>query len=201
MTAEIKPLFVASHPALDFLNTRFTPHGIATECIADGHAFLTWLVDAEQVSASDAARFKRSESAEALDAVALEARKLRDWAARWLVRWCEAPDADYESERRRLNSLLARASSHRELIQSETGWQLVERNRLQTGDELIALVAARLAALVSAESPQLVRRCAGEACTLWFLDRTKAHRRLFCSASACGNRAKVAAFRERQRRS
>jgi predicted RNA-binding Zn ribbon-like protein len=40
---------------------------------------------------------------------------------------------------------------------------------------------------------------AGAGCTLWFVDRTKAHRRIFCSATTCGNRAKVAAFRQRQR--
>jgi predicted RNA-binding Zn ribbon-like protein len=33
----------------------------------------------------------------------------------------------------------------------------------------------------------------------WFLDQTKAYKRRFCSAAVCVNRAKVAAFRERQR--
>ena len=48
--------------------------------------------------------------------------------------------------------------------------------------------------------PALLKACAGADCTLWFLDRTKAHRRMFCSATACGNRAKVAAFRRRAQR-
>jgi predicted RNA-binding Zn ribbon-like protein len=52
---------------------------------------------------------------------------------------------------------------------------------------------------VARENASLVKQCAGPGCTLWFLDRTKAHARRFCSAAACGNRAKVAAFRERQR--
>ena len=43
-----------------------------------------------------------------------------------------------------------------------------------------------------------MRRAGGD-CSLWFLDRTKAHTRLLCSAAACGNRAKVSAFRKRQR--
>ena len=47
--------------------------------------------------------------------------------------------------------------------------------------------------------PALIKRCAGTDCSLWFVDRTKAHGRMFCSAAACGNRAKVAAFRQRQR--
>jgi predicted RNA-binding Zn ribbon-like protein len=57
----------------------------------------------------------------------------------------------------------------------------------------------QIAALITKEQPSLVKDCAGSTCTLWFLDQSKAHRRLFCSPSACGNRAKVAAFRDRQR--
>jgi predicted RNA-binding Zn ribbon-like protein len=42
-----------------------------------------------------------------------------------------------------------------------------------------------------------VRRCEGVDCVLWFYDRTKAHRRRWCSMEGCGNRAKVARFRSR----
>jgi predicted RNA-binding Zn ribbon-like protein len=46
----------------------------------------------------------------------------------------------------------------------------------------------------------LVRQCESTDCTLWFYDRTKSHHRRWCSMSMCGNRAKVAAFRARQKR-
>src|SRR5688572_30838025 len=92
------------------------------------------------------------------------------------------------------SSVLSRNSHH------EGGFQVTERWRIDSADELIAVVAAQIASLVATEQPALVKRCAAPACTLWFVDRTKAHSRLFCSATACGNRAKVvAAFRERQR--
>jgi predicted RNA-binding Zn ribbon-like protein len=32
---------------------------------------------------------------------------------------------------------------------------------------------------------------------MWFYDRTKGHRRRWCTSTGCGNRAKVAAFRAR----
>ena len=41
------PLFVAGHPALDFLNTAFAPDGQHMEAIGSGPAFLDWLVGAE----------------------------------------------------------------------------------------------------------------------------------------------------------
>lgn len=45
---------------------------------------------------------------------------------------------------------------------------------------------------------QLVRKCENDDCTLWFYDRTKSHRRRWCSMALCGNRHKVAAFRKRE---
>jgi predicted RNA-binding Zn ribbon-like protein len=44
---------------------------------------------------------------------------------------------------------------------------------------------------------RLIRACEGSACTILFLDRTKAHARRWCSMAICGNRAKVAAYRAR----
>jgi predicted RNA-binding Zn ribbon-like protein len=76
----------------------------------------------------------------------------------------------------------------------------VEHTRVDDVSELLALLAAQVAALITMEAPELVKTCSGADCVLWFLDRTKAHRRTFCSVSACGNRAKVAAFRERAKR-
>jgi predicted RNA-binding Zn ribbon-like protein len=199
MSMEAKPLFLGGHPALDFLNTTFTPPGAVVDVIGSGDAFVAWLVEAGHLDAASAAKLKRRESAKTLEAVATEARKTRDWAAGWIARWRAAPSGDYESERRRLNSLLARAQNYREIVPTEEGWTLAERTHLGAAAELIALIDAPIARLVTNESPDLIRRCAGTECSLWFLDRTKAHRRVFCSAAACGNRAKVAAFRERQR--
>lgn len=82
---------------------------------------------------------------------------------------------------------------------SKGGVHVADRWRIDSAEVLIAVVAAQVASLIATEQPALVKRCAGPGCTLWFVDGTKAHSRLFCSAAACGNRAKVAAFRERQR--
>ena len=195
----MKPLFLGSHPAMDFLNTSLSPRGQAIELIGDGQSFVAWLVSAGLLDASTASRMKRRFRAEALDAVAAEARRLRDWAGDWISRWRDAPGGNYETELRRLNRLLERAKGYREVVVNKNRVQVMERCRIDSADELIALPAAQVAFLIATEQPALVKRCAGAGCTLWFLDRTKAHSRLFCSAAVCGNRAKVAAFRERQR--
>jgi predicted RNA-binding Zn ribbon-like protein len=148
---------------------------------------------------STASKVKRNSSPETLDAAASEARMIRDWVGDWIGRWHEAPGNQYRKEVRRLNELLERAKGYREVVIAKDNMKIVERSCTDSAEDLTALIAVQVALLMTTEESALVKRCAGAGCTLWFLDRTKAHRRLFCSPTACGNRAKVAAFRERQR--
>jgi predicted RNA-binding Zn ribbon-like protein len=94
---------------------------------------------------------------------------------------------------------LENLSVRHEVTRTKEGLERVTRFEFESGDELLAVLASAIGDLVTQEDPSLLKSCASDDCTLWFLDRTKAHRRMFCSAAGCGNRAKVAAFRERQR--
>lgn len=193
------PLFVAGHPAVDFLNTAYAPGGERIETLVDGRALLDWMVGAQLLTDEQSAALQRRFSRKALDATAHEARDVREWARTWLTAWRANPARDYSDEIEILNKLLAREDRERELVVSKRRLALVDRSRIPAADALLAPIAVAIAQLVSQEDAALVKACAGADCTLWFLDRTKAHRRLFCSAAACGNRAKVAAFRLRQR--
>lgn len=194
----MEPLFLGGHPAIDFLNTAFAPDGARVETIGDGRALLAWLVGAGLLSEGEAAKLSRRLGARALDQAAAEARKLREWARAWLGQW-RAGERRWRGELGTLNEQLARANFRREVVEGEEGVTLVERPQLDGAEAVLALIAHQIAVLIAQEQPDLVKSCAGTACTLWFVDRTKTHRRLFCSAAACGNRAKVAAFRKRQR--
>jgi predicted RNA-binding Zn ribbon-like protein len=195
----MRPLFLGSHPAVDFLNTSLAPHGTPIELIGDGRAFVDWLAEAGLLDRETASTLVRRFGIKALDASAEEAREVREWTRRWLLRWRKAPRGDYRAEAVALNKLLERAAVRRELVEGGGGLRVVERSRIEAADALVGLVATQIASLITQEQPSLLKQCAGSECTLWFLDRTKAHRRLFCSATACGNRAKVSAFRKRQR--
>jgi predicted RNA-binding Zn ribbon-like protein len=195
----MEPVFLGGHPAIDFLNTTFSPQGITIEVIGDGESFLRWMVEARLLHASSAASIRRRYSGTTLDAIAADARKLRAWVAGWIDRRSRRPLDTYDAELRRLNALLERSHSYCEVVRAEDSVKIVQREHMSDPGELLALIAAQIALLIAHEDAQLVRHCAGASCTLRFLDRTKAHRRLFCSAAACGNRAKVAAFRKRQR--
>jgi predicted RNA-binding Zn ribbon-like protein len=199
----MKPLFLAGHPALDFLNTAFSPPtgGEAVEMIGDGSSFVAWLEEAGLLHEASGPKLKRRFGADALDDVAADARKFRLWTSVWLERWRQSPHENHAPELQRLNRLLEQGNAYREVVASDGSFRIVEHCRLDAPKELLALPALQVANLVTSEEPDLVKRCAGEDCILWFVDRTKAHRRMFCSAAQCGNRAKVAAFRERERTS
>jgi len=195
----MKPLFLGGQPAIDFLNTALTPDGVAVETIPDGRAYLEWLVSAGLVAEPEGAKLARRFGVKGLDSAAAEARKVREWARDWIARWRVRPGADFSTEIAALNKLLAREAGTHELVATKDGLKLEERPQLESPQSLISLVAMQLAALLTTEDASQIRDCAGSGCTLTFIDRTKAHRRMYCSAAVCGNRAKVAAFRDRQR--
>lgn len=187
------PLFLGSHPALDFLNSAFVPHGVVVETIPDGRSFAGWLIAAGLLTAEEAAQSSTVIGAAALDRVAAEARDLREAARGWVADW--QAGRDIGAAQAMLDALLR----HGPFV-----WRLapdgipVARPLLDHPAALPALIARQIALLFAHEDPGLVRACAGTGCTLLFLDRTKAHRRRFCSAAVCGNRAKVAAYRQRK---
>lgn len=191
-------LFLGGHPAVDFLNTAFTPDGNTVDTIGNGRAFVDWLVAAGLLDRATASSLARRFGIKALDASAEEARRFRERTRAWLSRWRDAPEGDYRAEVSALNKLLERIATRWEVV-AEPEMTLIQRPRIDTADALLGLVAAQIGALIAHEDPALLKECAGSGCSLWFLDRTKAHRRRFCTASVCGNRAKVSAFRERQR--
>ncbi len=192
-------LFVAGQPAIDFLNTAYAPGGVLVETIGDGRALLDWMVGAGLLEEREAAALSKRFSRRALDAAAQDARAVREWARAWLADWRTNPTRDYSEEIAVLNKLLARETGSHELVAIKRRFELLERPHFSDADTLVARIALEIARVVVQEDPALLKACAGGDCTLWFLDRTKAHRRLFCSAATCGNRAKVAAFRERRR--
>jgi predicted RNA-binding Zn ribbon-like protein len=64
---------------------------------------------------------------------------------------------------------------------------------------LLGHVARRAVALLAGQEGGVIRQCAGDGCAILFLDQSRAGGRRWCSMSVCGNRAKAAAFRRRDR--
>jgi predicted RNA-binding Zn ribbon-like protein len=73
--------------------------------------------------------------------------------------------------------------------------------RRRTGDASAALsaIARDGLALFDRDDDSVLSWCADTRCTRPFLDRSRGHRRRWCGMAGCGDRAKAAAYRARQR--
>ncbi|TGY88765.1 hypothetical protein E5163_06395 [Marinicauda algicola] len=63
---------------------------------------------------------------------------------------------------------------------------------------LLTLVAREAVSLLGGEMADRIRQCEGDGCAILFLDTSRSGDRRWCSMTACGNRHKVAAFRQRR---
>lgn len=63
----------------------------------------------------------------------------------------------------------------------------------------LGTIARDAATLIGGPHAQAIRACQDPRCATLFLDRSRGHRRRWCSMAGCGNRAKVAAHRQRAR--
>jgi len=66
---------------------------------------------------------------------------------------------------------------------------------------LLVSLAREAVQLFGSDMADLVRKCQAPICALYFVDTSRKGDRRWCSMSACGNKAKAAEFRRRQRRS
>jgi predicted RNA-binding Zn ribbon-like protein len=194
-------LLVGDHPAMDFLNTHATPSGVPTEFLATSTDLLHWLEGTALIDAETAIRFRADKTASAqLDVVAKGARALREWLRAFVRRHAgQILTAPAETELGPLNLLLAGDKSFGRVIGGADRLALQRLRRWETPEELLQPIAAAIADLVCQADFRLIRACEGHDCSLMFLDRTKAHARRWCSMALCGNRAKAAAHRARQR--
>jgi len=96
-----------------------------------------------------------------------------------------------------INEVLRVTEGHDELVATSRSWGIEYIARESSLDWLLAAVARSAAELITEGEATRVRLCANPACSLFFYDNSRTHRRRWCSMSLCGNRHKVAAFARR----
>jgi len=202
------PIFIADAKGLDFLNSLATPVDTPVEWLGSGDDLLAWLKAADLVPTDVLKTLKASALSGELDAVAAQARSLREWF-RGFVRKHKGrtlkPSALQQLDP--LNRILERDEvfgqvaprDHETTVMNGASLMWVEQRRWRSPESLLQPIAREMANVICNEDFNLIRACEGHACTLMFVDRTKSHRRRWCSMAVCGNRAKQAALRERAR--
>jgi predicted RNA-binding Zn ribbon-like protein len=201
-----EPLFIAGTIGLDFLNSIATPVDLPVEWIASGNDLLAWLMSAGLIPTHVAAGFQKHALPGELDAVAANARALREWFRGFVHTHRGKPlKANAISELGPLNQLLAReeafvqivARKEREGERTSSGLRWLEQRRWRSPDALLLPIARGLADLVCDVDFADIKACEGPVCSLLYLDQTRGRVRRWCSMAVCGNRWKQAAHRER----
>lgn len=178
--------WVGDHLALDLLNTQAHGADGAVDYWHSGKDVLGWLRQAGIAAPS----------AQGIAAADLLARavKLRTLARRLIERHKEG----FVEDLRGLNAFLHAYLSAPHLERASDGTLVLSRvARGDVIDALLGPVAQAVAQLLADGDPALIKQCEHPDCILWFYDRTKAHRRRWCSMAVCGNRYKAAQFRKR----
>jgi predicted RNA-binding Zn ribbon-like protein len=96
-----------------------------------------------------------------------------------------------------INEVLRVTEGHDELVEASRAWRIEYIAREGGLDWLLAAVARSAAEIVAEGEESRLQLCANPACSLFFYDNSRTHRRRWCSMSLCGNRHKVAAFARR----
>jgi predicted RNA-binding Zn ribbon-like protein len=199
MNTPFPALFLADSPGLDFLNSIATPLDTPVDWIGNGAGLLAWLRQAQMVPAGTLEEIGQNSPPEVLDGLAAQARELREWLRRFVVKHKGRPlSVRSASELEPLNALLRQDQSFFQLVVSQEGVRLDAQRRWPTPESLLIPIAETIARLISEEDFTHIKACEGHACTLMFADHTRAHGRRWCSMGICGNRAKVSAHRKRQ---
>ncbi|WP_342246794.1 CGNR zinc finger domain-containing protein [Pseudomonas sp. OTU5201] len=183
--APLEPFVLADHPVLDLLNT---------VAVVDGAPCEFWHSDADVQAWLVRTGWHLPEARFAKGGLLQAALVLRE-AVRELV---EQRKSGGRGNPEVLNRFLA-GPSHLRLDWPADGEPRVETVRAAgTAEQYLAPLAEAAAELLVAGDFNLVRVCEHPDCVLWFYDRTKSHRRRWCSMALCGNRHKVAEFRKRK---
>jgi len=200
-------MFLADALALDFLNSIGFPVDAEVEWLSSGQDLVNWLKEAALVDPQTLAQIAASAGPGELDAVAAQARALREWFRAFVrqhkgARLSRKAVKDLEP----LNRLLARdeefgqvqvreKQSGKSTGPSDFVW--VPQRRWRSADALLLPIAKSMAELLANANFASIKACEGPTCTLLFLDTTRGQVRRWCSMSICGNRAKQAAHRLR----
>jgi predicted RNA-binding Zn ribbon-like protein len=201
-------MFIAGDPSLDFLNSIGTPVDTVVEWLADGRDLMAWLEQSQLVPSGALASIRANCFPGELDAVAAQARALREWFRAFIVTHRgRTLGAKALRDLEPLNRILERDDAYGAIVArpidanrpvSGLEWRTLRRWR--TPDSLLLPIAHAMANLITSEDLSRVKSCEKSPCTLFFLDRTRGQARRWCSMTVCGNRAKQALYRARLKR-
>jgi predicted RNA-binding Zn ribbon-like protein len=191
-------LAVGNQPVLDLLNTRLVIDGQTREMLTDASALVRWLLVSGLEPISEIGNEldiwgASAEGERFLRELLIFRESLRNAVQR--LEEGKQPSAGFLAD---LNQRLF-AHPVRRTIQAKRG-KMQSRQICGTTvtGTLWATLLHEVERLLTETDPGRIRKC--ESCVVQFLDVSKKNARRWCSMKLCGNRIKVAAYQDRQRR-
>ena len=176
----------------DFINTLEHSAVADTDHIPTADDALGWLVERGVLHAEEVARAGSPDAV--LTRIRAARRALREVADAVYARRAPAPDALDEVNR------TLRAREVIVLEPASDGVRIDHRHEGHPLDDALARLAQPLVDELAGGRPERLRVCANDACRWVFFDASPTGRRRWCSMASCGNRAKAARHRARQRK-
>lgn len=179
---------LGDHLAMDLLNTEARSGDVIVDYWNSDADVFRWL---QQNNISAVAGLSSLADGELLS----QAKALRALSHQLICAFKQHQQQDVS----RLNTYLHSYVSAPHLVQDGDGKMTITRvSRGETVSSMLGQVAEAVAQLLVDGDATLVKQCEHPDCILWFYDRTKAHKRRWCSMATCGNRYKAAQFRKRK---
>lgn len=194
--------FIGGQMCLDFANTLGgLRSGVTQEYVSDYNDLVAWSQQAGLITENQAtnllheARLCPDEAAAVLVSTRLFREAIyRIFAA--VARGTQPTRADLAL----LNAELGKAMTKGRIVPIGDGFGWEWPGAPHALDQMFGPIARSAAALLVSSERHQVRECTSATCSWLFVDRTKNHRRRWCTTTGCGNVAKVRRHRQRQRR-
>lgn len=189
---------VGNNLSVDFINTRIRENGEPKELLESFEDFIAWTVKTELLDLSQAKDVLQTWSGKPRAAqVFKRALKFRELLHQMISDAARGaaikPDA-IES----INLILKEENGYAEVVRIEGGFEKHFHADYSVPERLLAPIAEAAADLLCYSNPAYLKKCETPECVIYFYDVTKNHARRWCSMAICGNRAKAAAFYQRQ---
>jgi len=184
---------------LDFVNTLEYSKGLPHDDLTDAVVAVSWLQQHALLHRETAAGLVAEVAAdpEASTRLLLRVQKTRS-ALRELLDAAVERRPPSESALREVNRAL-RANYIYELVPADDGVSLDHRHEGDPISGALARISEAIARELTQDDKERLRVCANDECRWVFRDNSPAGRRKWCDMSSCGNRAKAARHRERQK--
>ncbi len=195
-----KFVMVGNNLSLDYVNTKIVVQGQEKDLLEHSEDLLAWAVAANLVSLRRGNELLRSWQPQGIS------RQVFQYGLRFreilltMIRELQRRHVVKPSVIAAINAMLRRQNGYAELRPTEEGFAKYFRASFLEPSQLFAPIAEAAADLLCYGNPSYIKKCENPDCVLFFYDMTKNHSRRWCSMAACGNRAKAAAFYQRQSR-